>query len=558
MGISVREAMEIGGLVRCKVVAGEKGLHRTIDYITVMEVPDVIRWLKGNDLLLTSLYSIKDDEEAIRNLVQQLHEVGSSALAIKTERYVKSIPQVILDAGNSLDFPIIQIDNEVSYLDIMTPLMEQRLNRSNPDKDQLEKFFQWITELAMGGKGIRALLEAAQQMTENIITVGSDIPSMEGFTWGKNISPLTRAQRNELRIAKRSIRMERMLDHDKIPCIVTPMLLNDELYGDVTCWQTKRAFIERDFLVLDRTVLLMALEFLKVITKADVEQTFKDDFLYEVLQGHVVDKIEVLEKARLFNWDLTKDYQVLVIAFARSNVHAGKPENEALWAQERKRKLLRKVNEIFRYNVHKAIITVRKEHIIVLYHRGQQEIGLQEAPAANELHNGSMMALAEYARSQLSQEFEDLLFTVGIGRFYPGIEGLHQGYKEAVKAIQLGKPISGRTGCVHYEDLGIFRILGQISDWREMEELYSETIGKLVEYDWSNNASLVPTLREYFANNCSLAETAEKLFVHVNTMKYRLQKIEQLTGCSVHDAEKRLLLHMGLKIDLILQFGNES
>jgi len=557
MGVSVKEAMQTGGLIQCKVVAGEKGLHRTIDYITVMEVPDVIRWLKGNDLLLTSLYPIKDDKEAIARLVQQLHEVGSSALAIKTERYVKHIPEIIIEEGNRLHFPIIEIDNEVSYLDIMTPLMELRLHKSDLGKEQLEKFFQWITELAMGGKGIPALTEAVQQMTENLITVGSEIPALEGLSWGRQVAPLTRAQKNELKVAKRSIRMERMLDQHRTACIVTPLLLNDELYGDVTCWQTKRDFLERDFLILDRTVLLMALEFLKVITKADVEQTYKDDFLSDVLLGNISDKGEVIEKGRMFGWDLTKDFQVFAIAFTgpASASHTAKRDNEMLWVQEQRRKLLRKVNDIFRFGAGKTVTTARKEMIVVLYEQGHGAD--KEDPAlSGGLHNGMMTDLAESACRQLSQEFDEWLFTVGIGRFYRGLEGIHQGYKEAVKAIQLGKPVSGKTGCVHYEDLGIFRVLGSVGDWQEMEELYAETVGKLAEYDWSNNANLTDTLREYFANNCSLAETAEKLFVHVNTMKYRLQKIEQLTGCNVHDAEKRLMLHMGLKIDQILHSGN--
>lgn len=72
MGVTIREAMQVGGLLRCKVVAGESALDKEIQYITVMEVPDVIQWLKGNELLLTSLYAIKDDLQAIQNLVPQL------------------------------------------------------------------------------------------------------------------------------------------------------------------------------------------------------------------------------------------------------------------------------------------------------------------------------------------------------------------------------------------------------------------------------------------------------------------------------------------------------
>jgi purine catabolism regulator len=556
MGITVREAMQIGGLTRCKVVAGEKGLDRTIDYITVMEVPDVIQWLKGHDLLLTSLYPIKDDAEAISQLVEQLNEVGSSALAIKANRYVKEIPQAILEAGNRLHLPIIEIDNEVSYLDIMTPLMERMLWKSDPIKESMASFFQWITELAMGGKGIPAIIEAVQQITENIVTVGSEIPALEGYFKGRNVAPLTRMQKNELKSTGRSIRMQRMMDDRMIPCIVTPLLLNDELCGDVTCWQTKRDFLERDFQVLDRTMLLMAMEFLKVITKADVEQTYKDDFLSEVLLGHVPDSAEAIKKSKLLGWDLSKNYQVLSIAFEERSFDAKSRDNEVLRIQEWKRKLLRKVGDIFRFKVHKVIVTSRKEQIIVLYPREDVGYGKEGLLFQNDPQKGFILQLADSVRHQLSDEFKNLTCTIGIGRFYSGLEGIHQGYSESNKAIQLGKPISGKSGLIHYEDLGVFRILSQLNDWKEMEALYLETIGKLVEYDFGGNSNLLATLMEYFANNCALAETAEKLFVHVNTMKYRLQKIEQLTGCGVHDAEKRLLLHMGLKIHKILQSGN--
>ncbi|WP_238590782.1 PucR family transcriptional regulator ligand-binding domain-containing protein [Paenibacillus beijingensis] len=360
MGVSVREAMGIGGLTRCKVVAGEKGLEKIINHITVMEVPDVIRWLKGNELLLTSLYPIKEDEEAISRLVEQLHEVGSSALAVKTHRYVDEIPQAILEAGNRFDFPIIEIDNEVSYLDIMSPLIELMLRKSNPGEEQKESFFQWITELAMGGKGIPALISAVQQMTGNILTVGSEIPTLEGYFQGRNVARLTRAQKNELKSAKRTIRMQRTLDGQMTPCIVTPLLLNDELCGEVTCWQTKREFLESDFHVLDRTVPLMAMEFLKVMTKSDVEQNYKDDFLSEVLLGQVQENAEMIMKGNHFGWDLSKNYQVFTIACGERPHLSKSGDNESLRYQERKRILMRRVAEIFRLSTHNVILPSRK------------------------------------------------------------------------------------------------------------------------------------------------------------------------------------------------------
>lgn len=537
MGVTVREAMQIGGLVHCKVVAGEDGLDRSIDSITVMEVPDIIRWLQGNVMLLSSLYPIKDDEEAVGKLVQQLAAAGCSALAIKTEQYIKDIPEIIIQEGNRLHFPIIEIKNEVSYLDIMTPLMELILKKPDAGKEQLESFFQWMTELAMRGKGLSALIEALEQLTGNTVTVGSDISSLD-LNKGMDITPLDHAQKNDLKVAKRPIRMNRLLDGAMIPCIVTPIMLNDELLGDVTCWFTHREFLEQDFHVFDRSMVLIALEFSKIITKADVEQTFKDHFLADVLLGRVQDTEETIEKGKQFGWDLAKSYEVLCI-LATDRSLENQSNEEAQWSPERKQRLVQQVNSLFRFDDLKVIVTVLKGVMIVLLPREKSA-------------SGSARDTAHSVRQHLIHKFNDLIFTVGIGRFHEGLDGIRKGYAEALQAIKLGKPL-GQSGYVHYDDLGIFRLLGQFHDRKELESLYEETVGKLVEYDSIHQGTLLITLKEYFARNCSLSETAEALYIHVNTMKYRLQKIEQLTELSVHNAEERLLLHMGLKIYQIMQ-----
>ncbi|WP_010272856.1 PucR family transcriptional regulator [Paenibacillus senegalensis] len=542
MGITVRKAMGIGGLVQCRVVAGEQGLDREIDHITVMEVPDVIQWLKGHDLLLTSLYPIKDDEDSIRALVGQLQEVGSSALAIKTSRYVDEIPEVILEEGNRLNLPIIEIDAEISYLDIMTPLMEFILGHHAHEDHRLEVFFQWVTELAMGGKGIPAMIEACEQITGNRITLESELPVLERRITVGEPAPLTRLQKNELRMNKRSIRMARLLNGQALECIVAPLMLNDELYGYVTCWPTEHPFEGRELVILDRMIPLLALEFLKVKTRFDVEQAFKDDFLSEVLTGHAQDEDEVITRGHLFGWDFSKDYQVLAISLQADNV-----DRDAVQAQEFKRKWLQKVHDLLVFSTAKPIIGQRKEHVIVLIQLAELPDFQGALPPSASVRE-QIITFADYLRKQLCQEFSGASCTIGIGRFYPGLQGIQEGYSEAVRSIQLGRSVWGNNSSIYFGDLGIYRILSRFHDRKELEALFNETVGKLVDYDEKNNAKLAETLFQYFAKDCSLAETADSMFVHVNTLKYRLQKIEQLTGCSVHRAEDRLRLHIGMKL----------
>lgn len=93
MGIPLKNILNIGGLRECKVIAGHKALNNIVTYVTVMEVPDIVKWLKGNELLLTSLYPIKDNVEAQIQLIEKLKEAGTAALAIKPSRFVEKIPE---------------------------------------------------------------------------------------------------------------------------------------------------------------------------------------------------------------------------------------------------------------------------------------------------------------------------------------------------------------------------------------------------------------------------------------------------------------------------------
>jgi purine catabolism regulator len=159
--------------------------------------------------------------------------------------------------------------------------------------------------------------------------------------------------------------------------------------------------------------------------------------------------------------------------------------------------------------------------------------------------------LAEWIKSSLQQEF-NRSFSTGFGMFQPGVDGIAVGYRDAEMALQLGRTFHEKNFCCHFNDLRVYRILTKFHDNEELKSIYSETVGKLVVHDKQNESGLTETLSTYLDCNTSLTETAKKLFVHVNTIKYRLQKIEELTGCNIHHSEELLWLHTGLKIQKVL------
>ncbi|MCG0276254.1 MAG: PucR family transcriptional regulator ligand-binding domain-containing protein [Thermosediminibacteraceae bacterium] len=141
--ITVRDAMNIGDLKKARIVAGEMGLDRRIRYVTVMEVPDITQWLKGGDFIITSFFALKDDVDAQARLIRDLAAIGSAAIAVKVERYLKEIPDKVKEAANEESFPVIEIPREVTYIDIITPLMHAIFDDQQKTK-ALEEFMEQI------------------------------------------------------------------------------------------------------------------------------------------------------------------------------------------------------------------------------------------------------------------------------------------------------------------------------------------------------------------------------------------------------------------------------
>ncbi|MHB1627840.1 MAG: PucR family transcriptional regulator [Bacilli bacterium] len=583
MGVTVRAAMKVGGLRRCRVVAGEAGLDRSILYVTVMEVPDVARWLKGKDFLLTSLYAIKDDAAAQEQLIGQLAAVGSAAIAIKTHGFLTEIPEGILRAARELDFPVIEIDADVSYIDILTPLMSRILDEGSAERESLEPYLKWLTEVALEGQGVSAMLDAIDRIVENPVTLETDLP-LEADRPSVFPIPLSVEQRAALRKAKHPLRMtRRKREGGDTPCLVAPLVLRREVRGYLTCWQVGRPLRETDLNVLERALPLLALEVLKLQAEIDVAQKYQSDFLADILLGHPAPAGELAEKSRIFGWNFHRTYQIAVFDvddFARVTAEFAGDE---VRIQEFKRSLLRFVERTARATHAETIVSARSDEIVLLWPLQEAALALamdaqghasavtpaevdsDHVSACADLSAGAdaaasdgfaawpeeaeVSALAERIKTAVRQEFSGVTLTAGVARPYRGVAGIAAGYQEAVRAIALGRPARGRDSVIRFADLGVYRILSPRSDEREWAAFYAETIGPLRRYDKERGARLVETLAAYFACDYSLAVAADTLYIHVNTLKYRLQRIEELTGCPIGNAEGRLKLHIGLKLD---------
>ena len=138
--------------------------------------------------------------------------------------------------------------------------------------------------------------------------------------------------------------------------------------------------------------------------------------------------------------------------------------------------------------------------------------------------------------------------TVGIGGPAATPVELPRAYRQARRAFETACRFGQHGRVVTFADLGIYRLLHQVDDPAELADFAQHVLGPLLAYDRAHGAEFVRTLAVYLHHHGSLQLAARELCVHVNTVSYRLQRIQTITGLDLTEADDRLAAAIALKI----------
>lgn len=143
-------------------------------------------------------------------------------------------------------------------------------------------------------------------------------------------------------------------------------------------------------------------------------------------------------------------------------------------------------------------------------------------------------------------------FTIGVGKTTKSIRCLFKSYRQAESVCRLQSLGKIEKNHVFYSDMGMYKLLMNIEDRDVLEDYYQYTIQPLVEFDKKNDGNLTQVLQCYLNHNGSVKETADELYVHRNTINYKLTKIRELTGMDLSSVDARVQLAIGLMLQNIL------
>ncbi|MDF2942441.1 MAG: transcriptional regulator, PucR family [Herbinix sp.] len=134
----------------------------------------------------------------------------------------------------------------------------------------------------------------------------------------------------------------------------------------------------------------------------------------------------------------------------------------------------------------------------------------------------------------------------GISDNEVGITSLTRSYKRAISVLQIAEK-QNKNKC-SYRTLGLYQLLIEVEETQVLERFYSETLGRLEDYDEKNKTDYLVTLKCYLYSNASVQEVAKETFVHRNTINYKMKKIKEILQCDInYEDSLKLILAFYIK-----------
>ena len=511
--ISLGELLKLPTLARARVVGGHEGLRRPVRGINVMEVPDILDWVKPDELLLTTAYPLRDDPVALDALIPRLAERGLAGIALKPGRYIKTVPGSMIEAAEQHAFPLIELPPEASFNEIINSVLTVILDVQAARLQRSAAIHDRFTSIALSGGGLRQIAEALAELVGRPVAI---VDAQDVVQWrtsdqapvGETWSPAG------------------SMDRDG-GVMVQPIQVGAERYGAILVAGDAAGLGPDRLEAIEYAATVAALRQVQTRAVAEADRRFQAVCLEELITGHVPDRTVLMERAAAFAWDLTTPRAVLLadveaIAGRPFSALAGTPEEGAL---------RHRLAEAARASLGPgSIVWERSREIGALVSAGPS--GLREIGAA--------------LQAEASRHLPGIVVSVGIGRTALDPLDLHRSFGEARRALSIGRWAHGPGDVTAFDHLGLDRLLVAVPV-SEGEAFCADVLGSLEAYDAAHGTTLVATLETFLATrNAALA--ARRLYLHYNTLKNRLAKIEEVIGPYLEDPDRCLSLALALRM----------
>ncbi|KJS10362.1 MAG: hypothetical protein VR67_18880 [Peptococcaceae bacterium BRH_c8a] len=536
--LTIRDALTLSSLGSAKVAAGSRGLDREIAWFHVIDIPQIIPWIKRGHFLLTATYSFFMVPETTKGLIKSLNDKGVVGIIMALGLYLKDVPGHMIDDANELGFPIITVTADNHLEDITRQLAEHILNGSE-GFSKYDTWFHKIVEATAQDESLGKLTRIASEVTEASVLLLDNYGralmaddlfkhlDMDGFF--KHF---------------REKEQNRSLNHTGLP--------QEGAYKNRTYfyYQIKGQNAEdiAFLLILDN---INRIEFFKLIllqniivamsvliTGKELHNTILSSHIplfEDILYGRYVSRESAQHKAANMGWNVNANHVVVIIEpenYCQYIVEHQLTESQILKLQN---KITAKISEQISAMQGKYPVSKQDSHFITIFEL-TKKLSLKKLA-------GKLEELVDNFSNDLS-----IHLLVGISSIVNDLSYFSTRINEAQECLKIIKELKN-TRVAKYDELSMELVLYKVIQNSEIKHIYIKKIQKIIDNDLEFNSNLMPTLNAYVNNQANLALTARYLSVHRHTVKNRINKIGELLEMDICTTGALVTLTFLLKIN---------
>ena len=501
MPLSVGDILRIPGL-SLKLVAGRKGLARDIRWAHVSELEDPTAFLKGGELLLSTGMGIGKTPARQRSYVKKLAEAGLAGLGFGLGFSHTKVPKAVADAAEALGFPVFEVPYEVPFIAITEVVFTQVVAGQFDFLQKASEAQNAMTRAVLDDRGVEGIADELAGAIQGWALL-LDLH-------GRPLAATSRAAKQRAERVWNELRQSRpegsgfsltLVDQGHHVWIqpVSP-------HGRVEAFLAigkPGPLAQLDRAVASRALALFAIETAKARAVAEAERRLRGDFFESLAGGQLTEQEAVKGLAR---FGLRGEARVI-------SLEGGEPEALSQAAED----VLSRIDGGFLISQHATGV-----HALVA------------EPAAQEL---------DRVRKEVEARM-GLPVRVGAGAA-AGPADVGRSLREARYALQVCR--LEKWDSAGFEDLGTYRLLLSMVEGDVLRAYADSLLAPLDAYDDGHGGELLQSLRAFLEHNARWETAAAELYVHRHTLRYRIRKIEELTGRDLSNSFDRMEFWLALR-----------
>ena len=522
---TVREMLAEDAMRGARIIAGADGLDRPVRRLNVMTVPNIVRWTKQDEFLLTTGYPLPRQSEEFCRLIEQLAGNGLAGLGVKLDEYLAEVPPAAVELADRAGFPIVVIPATSPLDDVLSQTFETIVNRQAAALARRQQIHDAFLGIALAGGGLARL---SDELAE--VLPGADVVICDPTGYPLAATTRPGAPAGGFRDDSGLVDTARLTagvhsgDEAGTHWAAAVIRAGDMSYGFVLAVGGAQGLPGVAGLAVEQAALVAALEITRDLAVLAVEQQFASNALHDLVTGTTADMDHALARAVRFGWNLQRPLAVLVARQSgaeRSDEPADQQEASGLRAVELWTLAIRDKDRSA------AVAGFATELVAV--------VGATEAEAiASKVHADMTAATGRP-------------YSVGVSQAAAGPLDIPRLYEEARVALQVGQRLSGSSAVTNFAGLGLYRLLSNVSQ-AELRTFVQDTLGPVLELPEPARSDLLKSLAVLSSTRFNVAESARILHYHYNTMRYRVTKLERMLGAFADDAAAALRIGVALQI----------